>query len=132
MAASGNNKVKQIRPDRVERASSEYVKLFKSMHDFASARGVGLTLVLIPVATNIDEDYIRCWKPMRGKGKDDGRGPPMVKAVKAKLDGLVATIDLTDYPEGFQGGSWLFDGHWNEKGNAAAAKIVADYIRSFL
>ncbi len=52
----------------------------------------------------------------------------MVKAIKAKIEGKIPFIDLTDFPDQFQGGYWIFDGHWNEKGNEATAKILSDYI----
>ncbi len=127
-AASDALEKKIIPPDRVERASREYLKLMNEFHQTATHRGVGLTFVFIPVATHVDESFIRCWKPLRGKGKGDGRGPPMVKAVKSKIRGKIPFIDLTDYADQFQDCHWIFDGHWNDKGNASAARIVSDYI----
>ncbi len=129
-AASGEIKLKSVRPDRVERASTEYMKLFNEFYQIAINRGVVLTIVFIPVATNVDEQFIQFWQPLRGKGKGDGRGPPMVEAIKPKMDGKIPFIDLTDFSEQFQGCHWIFDGHWNEKGNETAAKILSNYILS--
>lgn len=128
VAANNENRKKEIKMHQVKAASTEYVKLFHEFNQAANAQGVGFTLVFIPVATNIDDDYLLCWERLRGVGKGDGRGPPMVSAIKNKLGDDIPFIDLTDFPAECKGGYWIFDGHWNEKGNDAVAKILAEYI----
>lgn len=127
-AANGENTKKRVKMNRVEAAADEYVKLFLEFREAARQRNVGFTLVFIPVATNIDDQFNRGWERMRNVGKGDGRGPPMVAALTKRLTGRVDFVDLSAYSVEFQGGYWLFDGHWNEKGNEAAAKILAEYL----
>ena len=52
----------------------------------------------------------------------------MVTALKGKLKNGTSVLDLTEYPDAFQKGHWIFDGHWNEEGSEAAADIMTDYI----
>ncbi len=127
-AVRGKSKRKKTKLRRVEAASSEYVKLLSDFQVVANSRGVGLTVVMIPVGTNIDDTFLRCWETLGGRGKGEGRGPLMVAALKDKLDGKMNVLDLTDYPEDFQEAHWIFDGHWNDHGSESAARILTEYI----
>ncbi len=129
-ATYGEIERKTVRPDRVDTASDNYVALLCEFHDVAVSRGVDLTVVFIPVATHADATFQAYWEPLRGIGPNDGRGPAMVAAISEKLEGKVPYIDLSQYRENYNRGYWLFDGHWNEKGNAVTAAIIAEHLAS--
>ncbi len=127
-ALNGLPRRKPINAHNVAVAAREYHQLFTELHNEASRRGVDLTLVFIPPAYNLDDQYATAWQPLTGRAKKDGRGPALLAAIKHLINGHIQFLDLTAYPAQFQGGYWLFDGHWNEAGTAAAARIITNSI----
>jgi len=125
---AGTTLGKPVKMSQVHRDADAYVRLFKEFQFVAATHGAELTVVLIPVAAHGDEAFYEFWKPLLDvRGYYQSRKASYM-AVLERLAGVVRTIDLMAFSEEFRDGYWKFDGHWNEKGNDAAAHIVADSI----
>ena len=109
----------------------EYAKLVKEMHDAARARSVRFTVVLIPEASRVDGAFRRFWSGMP-QFWEQLRGNQWVQqALARELKGRVDVVDLADFPEALQAAYWPLDGHFNEKGQAAVAELLAqNFIRA--
>lgn len=127
---AGQTLVKKFDQADVERDADEFVRLLKEFHSAATSHGAGLTVVLIPVAGHVDDASYRFWRPLIDvRGYYEFRKASR-EAVRERLTSIIPTIDFIDFADQFDGGYWKFDGHWNEKGNDSAARILADYIRA--
>jgi hypothetical protein len=127
-AAAGNELERPYDQSTLESSADEYRKLFSEFEELAASQGASLTVFLIPVASNADEAYYTYWKQLADMRQYYQRRKVIRGEVRKRLAGKIPTIDFMDYADQFDGGYWIFDGHWNEEGNDTAARILADYI----
>ncbi len=109
-------------------AAAEYLKFFEELRERAEAEGSRFAVVLIPEASLIDEDFYRFWLPLCDFRKYFSDKHQIYSLLGERLRGKVPLIDLGQLPERFFDGYYKLDGHWNDRGNQAAAEIIADYI----
>lgn len=112
----------------VTEAIDNYILLFSELMAEAARRNVPLTFVLIPEASLIDEDYYHFWLPMLDFREKLGPIHALGTELSVRLPAVAHTIDLNNFKKDFNSGYWHFDGHWNHKGNDAAAAIVSSYL----
>ncbi|MBF0568625.1 MAG: SGNH/GDSL hydrolase family protein [Nitrospirae bacterium] len=114
----------------VTQAIDNYILLFKELQAEAERRNVGLTFVLIPEASSLDEEYYHFWLPMIDFREKLSIIHALGQELSARLPAVAHTIDLNNYKDEFNMGYWHLDGHWNDKGNDAAAAIVSSYLKT--
>jgi hypothetical protein len=119
-----------LKAEKLNKVIHEYLKLIQEMKLTAQSQGILLTLVFIPEASYVDENFRQFWKPMLDFQKQFKIQHDIYTSLKSNLLGKIEVIDFGQYPEKFSNGYWKFDGHWNEKGNRNAAEILAEYIIS--
>jgi len=113
----------------VENVTDEYTRLFDEMQEVAVARGVNLTVVLIPEASYVDEEFRQFWAPMMDFQAIFSKNHSIYESLKQRLlIKEISVIDLGDYSKELHSGYWKFDGHWNEKGNRQVAEIILSFI----
>lgn len=127
-AVSGEEQRPWIDEDEATRLGHEYERLVLEMDSAAKSKGVAFTIVLIPSAFAVDEEFRRFWSGLREFWKGPS-GSARVQAEFARTLGeRVDVIDLAAHPELLQGAYWPFDGHFNEKGNSAVAAFLAEEL----
>ncbi|MEO5359110.1 MAG: hypothetical protein H7843_01540 [Nitrospirota bacterium] len=114
----------------VTEAVDNYMLLFMELQAEAARRNIGLTFVLIPETSLIDEEYYNFWLPLIDFRKKLGTVHALGTGLSSRLPAAAQTIDLNNYKNDFNMGYWHFDGHWNDKGNEAAAAIVSSYLKT--
>lgn len=128
------NKPAKPRPPKalINQVAAEHLKFIDDMQQTAKAEGARLVVVLIPDAAHVDNDFYSFWKPLIDLRRSNAKYQ-IGRWISDQLSGTeVATIDLADYADRLQGGYWYFDGHWNEKGNAAAADIISNEMQKII
>lgn len=90
------------------------------------ARNVGITLVIIPEAFQVDPRMVEQWKPLTDMRQllSTCRTVAEQAVERAQSDGI-ATIDLQESFEGVPGTYLNLDGHWSDKGLDLAAEVIA-------
>ncbi|MBF0556165.1 MAG: SGNH/GDSL hydrolase family protein, partial [Nitrospirae bacterium] len=116
----------------VTQAIDNYILLFKELQAEAGRRNAGLTFVLIPEASSLDEEHYHFWLPMIDFREKLSTIHALANELSARLPAVAHTIDLNNYKNEFNMGYWHFDGHWNDKGNAATAAIVSSYLKTVI
>lgn len=112
-----------------QKAASEYALLVLEMANAARARGSEFSVVLIPEASAVDLGYRRFWQGMP-RFFGHLRGVHWVhQALARQLEGRVDLIDLAASPQLLQDAYWPLDGHFNERGQAAVAQLLAERLR---
>ena len=124
-AVSGQRRESWIDTAEAGRLGREYARLMVEMGDAARLQGSRFTVVLIPEASMVDDGFRRFWSGMP-QFWDQVRGTHWVQeALAGELKGRVEIIDLADYRDLLQDAYWPLDGHFNEKGQAAVAELLA-------
>lgn len=131
-SVTGYRGQRQVDQARVEKTVGQYLKLFGEFRQLAQQHGVPLTIVLIPDCHRVDQAFLEFWRPMT-----DFRGYFPFELRRAQFDRLrqrlpdvLTTIDLTEHADQLTGAYWVFDGHWNPKGNGVVAQIISDHLVS--
>ncbi len=117
-------------PRPLASATREYLHFFDELADAAEKRGPELVVVMIPLASYGDADFRSFWRQMIDFQQYFAGSHARYAALKQRLASRVQVIDLSDFPEALNGGYWKFDGHWNEQGNQAVARLIAERIGS--
>jgi hypothetical protein len=95
------------------------------MGDAARLQGSLFTVVLIPEASMVDDGFRRFWSGMP-QFWDQVRGTHWVQeALARELKGRIDIVDLAEHRNLLQDAYWPLDGHFNEKGQAAVAELLA-------
>jgi hypothetical protein len=128
--AAGTELARPPDPKKVARSAKEMEHLLKEFQELAKTHSASLTVVLIPVAAHADETFYRFWKPLLDARDYWEIRSASREALRKQLKGSIPTIDLMDFADQLNGGYWMFDGHWNETGNDAVARVIADYIQT--
>jgi len=127
MAAAVSGQRRESWIDRAEagRLGREYARLMVEMGDAARLQGSLFTVVLIPEASMVDDGFRRFWSGMP-QFWDQIRGTHWVQeALARELKGRIDLIDLAEHRDLLQDAYWPLDGHFNEKGQAAVAELLA-------
>lgn len=113
---------------RINAVADNYAKLMEEFRREAELRGVKLTIVLIPEASQVDDDFLQFWNPLINFRELMAAKHTLLQTLGNKLQSTTPTLPLLDYRSELSGAYWHFDGHWNEQGNAAAADIISGYL----
>lgn len=124
-AVSGQRRGSWIDRAEAGRLGREYARLMVELGDAARLQGSLFTVVLIPEASMVDDGFRRFWSGMP-QFWDQIRGTHWVQeALARELKGRIDIIDLAKHRDLFQDAYWPLDGHFNEKGQAAVAELLA-------
>jgi len=117
----------------LNQAAAEYLKLIDNMQQTSTDIGARLMVVLIPEASQVDNDFYSFWKPLFNFRSYKFGEHQISRMVSNQLrSSEEAIIVLADYSDRFQESYWHFDGHWNEQGNAAAADIIYTELQKII
>ncbi len=129
-AVSGQRRESWIDTAEARRLGREYAHLMVEMGDAARSQGSRFTVVLIPEASMVDDGFRRFWSGMP-QFWDQVRGTHWVQeALARELKGRIDIVDLAEHRNLLQDAYWPLDGHFNEKGQAAVAELLAQRFLS--
>ena len=119
---------KDPQPEAVEALIEQHLKLFGEFVEQSERHGIGISFVLIPEASQVDEGFYRFWLPVFDFRQWKAVAHANTSALAQQLPSLAPTLYLMEHKEQLSDSYWRFDGHWNERGNAVVADIVTDYL----
>jgi hypothetical protein len=116
-----------IRANRQD-VCGQYANLFAEMSDKAKTWGGGLTVVLIPEASFADSTFRDFWRPMVDFNEHFAAKHELYLGLRDRLAADMPVVDLLRFTNQLDGAYWLFDGHFNSRGNAFVGQLLADYL----
>lgn len=110
--------------------------VFRDMKAFAAQQRTPLLVVQLPAAMQIDPDLARRVAKAAGRPIADFDFTLISRKIKSQLDHIgITSADISDAIKAEPDPAGLYiptDTHWNERGNAAAAKAMTPAIAQFL
>lgn len=106
---------------------SHYLKFIREMNHWTKEAGATMTLVMIPEASFADPSFRSFWLPMIDFSQYFAGKHELYLDLRDTLTQEMPVIDLLQYD--LKDSYWLFDGHFNERGNSSVARIVTSYLR---
>jgi hypothetical protein len=110
------------------RGTSSLAMVLEAMHARARDEGIKFSVVLIPEASYGDDAFRAFWLPLVDFRQVFQKQHMVYGALKERLSRTMDVIDLRDTADELREGYWLFDGHWNRRGNESVARTLVAYL----
>lgn len=112
---------------------STTISWLEAIHDLCREAHIPFVLFIIPVASDIDPEYVDFWSPWPAFFADLNNTTPLGNRFKTELENKgINYVDLGNQLRNIGATYRKMDGHWTEKGHEVVSRMVVNELEKLI